>query len=79
MRMQEVLLILLAVLLLFGATRLPQLGSALGKAIRNFKQGFSDDEPEGSAGQTATRNLEGSSTAGSSTERAKDPVASKDR
>jgi sec-independent protein translocase protein TatA len=45
----EILLILAVLLLLFGASRLPQLGSSLGSAIRNFKRGFSggdDQEPE---------------------------------
>ena len=43
----EILLIFGVLLLLFGATRLPQLGSSLGSAIRNFKKGFNTDEPEG--------------------------------
>ena len=33
----ELILILLIVLLVFGAGKLPQLGDALGKGIRNFK------------------------------------------
>lgn len=33
----ELILILLIVLLVFGAGKLPQLGEALGKGIRNFK------------------------------------------
>jgi len=33
----ELVLILLIVVVLFGANRLPQLGSGIGKAIRNFK------------------------------------------
>lgn len=37
----EILLILFALMLLFGASRLPQMGSSLGSAIRNFKKGFS--------------------------------------
>lgn len=37
----EILLILFALMLLFGASRLPQMGSSLGAAIRNFKKGFS--------------------------------------
>lgn len=51
----EILLIFLAIVLLFGATRLPQLGSSLGQAIRNFKRGFgeatddSSDEKKGIA------------------------------
>ncbi len=40
LKMSEILLILAVLMLLFGATRLPQLGSSLGSAIRNFKKGF---------------------------------------
>lgn len=46
----EILLILVVLLLLFGATRLPQLGQSLGSAIRNFKKGFSGDGDEGAKG-----------------------------
>lgn len=45
----ELLVILFVVMLLFGTTRLPQLGQSLGSAIRNFKKGFSgelEDKPE---------------------------------
>jgi len=38
----EILLILVAVLLLFGAKRLPEIGSSFGKSIREFKRGLSD-------------------------------------
>ena len=38
----EILLILVAVLLLFGAKRLPEIGSSFGKSIRKFKRGLSD-------------------------------------
>ena len=42
---QELILILLIVIVLFGATRLPQLGRGMGEAISNFKQGLkSNDE-----------------------------------
>ena len=37
--MPELLVILVVVLLLFGASRLPEIGSGLGKAIRGFKKG----------------------------------------
>jgi len=40
----EMLLILLVVLLLFGASRLPQLGKSLGEGIRNLKKGLAGDE-----------------------------------
>ena len=40
--MQEILLILFILLLLFGAKRLPELGQSLGKGIREFKRGVSE-------------------------------------
>ena len=40
----ELLLILLVVLLVFGSSKLPQLGDALGKSIRNFKKATSGDD-----------------------------------
>ena len=42
----ELLLVLVIVLLVFGAARLPQIGESLGKAIRNFRKGLSGDEDE---------------------------------
>jgi sec-independent protein translocase protein TatA len=40
--MPEILLILVVVLLIFGAKRLPEIGSALGKSVRELKRGLSD-------------------------------------
>ncbi len=40
--MTELIVILVIVVILFGATRLPQLGEGIGKAIRNFKKAMSD-------------------------------------
>jgi len=40
LKMGELLIIFLVILVLFGGTKLPQLGSSLGQAIRNFKKGF---------------------------------------
>ena len=37
--MGELLIILAIVVLIFGASRLPQLGKALGETVRNFKKG----------------------------------------
>lgn len=42
--MQELIIILIIVLVLFGATRLPQIGEGIGKAIRNFKKATSEPE-----------------------------------
>lgn len=36
--MPELLVILFIVLIIFGAGKLPEIGAALGKGIRNFKQ-----------------------------------------
>jgi sec-independent protein translocase protein TatA len=41
---QELLVILAIVVLIFGARRLPELGSGLGKAIKNFKSGISGQD-----------------------------------
>ncbi|MBI1864860.1 MAG: twin-arginine translocase TatA/TatE family subunit [Nitrospirae bacterium] len=48
--MPELLVILLIVVIIFGASRLPQLGEGLGKAIKNFKKGVSSDKDEKSGG-----------------------------
>jgi sec-independent protein translocase protein TatA len=37
----ELLVILAIVVVIFGARRLPELGSGMGKAIKNFKAGVS--------------------------------------
>ena len=39
------ILIALAVLLLFGGKKLPELGSSMGKALTNFKKGMNDSTP----------------------------------
>lgn len=61
LRAPELLLIFAVLLLLFGATKLPALGSSLGSAIRNFKKGFGGDEETG-AGGTERRNASLSSS-----------------
>lgn len=43
----EILLIVLVIVLLFGASRLPQLGSSIGSFVKNLKKGLSGEaEPE---------------------------------
>jgi sec-independent protein translocase protein TatA len=44
--MWEILLIFMVVLLLFGAKRLPEIGSSLGKGIREFKGSLREIEGE---------------------------------
>ena len=43
---QEILIILLIALLLFGASRLPEIGRALGKTIREFKKSVNEEDRE---------------------------------
>jgi len=45
---QELIIILAIVFLIFGAKKLPEIGSGLGKAIKNFKGGIKSIE-EGSS------------------------------
>lgn len=40
----ELIIILLIVLIIFGAGKLPEIGSGLGKGIRNFKKASSGKE-----------------------------------
>lgn len=40
----ELAIILAIVVVLFGARRLPEIGSGVGKAIKNFKAGVSGDD-----------------------------------
>lgn len=40
----ELLIVFLAILLLFGAKRLPEIGGSLGKGIRGFKESISGME-----------------------------------
>lgn len=43
----ELVVVFLIVIVLFGATRLPQIGRGLGEGISNFKKGLkSSNDPE---------------------------------
>ena len=42
--MPELLIILVIILIIFGAGRLPEIGGAVGKGIKNFKKSFRDQE-----------------------------------
>lgn len=42
----QLLIILLIVLLLFGAKKLPQIGANLGKAIKNFRGSLASDDQD---------------------------------
>ena len=42
----ELIIILVLVLIIFGAGKLPSVGGALGKGMRNFKDGLKEGEEE---------------------------------
>jgi sec-independent protein translocase protein TatA len=42
----EIGIIAALIVLLFGTTKLPKLGGAIGESIKNFKKGVKDDTPQ---------------------------------
>ena len=45
--MPELIIILIIIVIIFGAGKLPEIGSGIGKGIRNFKDATkSDDDPK---------------------------------
>jgi len=49
--MGELVVILIIILIIFGAGKLPQIGEALGNSIRKFKQASSGDNDKNKNGQ----------------------------
>lgn len=41
---QEIILVLVVVLVVFGAAKLPQIGKGMGEAIKNFKKSVKETE-----------------------------------
>jgi sec-independent protein translocase protein TatA len=46
----EIILILVIVILIFGTSRIPELGRGLGEGIRNFKKSVKDEDKKEEAG-----------------------------
>jgi sec-independent protein translocase protein TatA len=44
--MPELIIILVIIVIIFGAGKLPEIGSGLGKGIKNFKNSTRDEEKE---------------------------------
>ena len=42
----EIIIVLFLVLLLFGSKKLPDLGGALGKSLKNFKEGMKIEDKD---------------------------------
>jgi sec-independent protein translocase protein TatA len=53
----EIMLIMVVVLLLFGAKRLPEVGASIGKGIREFKRSLSDTQEAIMGADEQQRNL----------------------
>ena len=49
----ELVIILVIVILIFGANRLPDIGRGIGKGIRNFKDANKSDKDEPKSGDGA--------------------------
>lgn len=43
---QELIIILVIIVIIFGAKKLPEIGAGLGKGITNFKKAIKDPKPE---------------------------------
>jgi len=57
--MGELIVILLIVLVVFGANKLPGIGDALGRSIKNFKKASAgEDEPKQVAAGAAQKQIE---------------------
>lgn len=58
----EIVLVLLIVLIIFGAGKLPQIGSAIGKSIKEFRKAREDEEDKSkdkataASGETESKN-----------------------
>ncbi|PKB64026.1 MAG: hypothetical protein BZY80_04215 [SAR202 cluster bacterium Io17-Chloro-G2] len=55
----ELLAILAVILLIFGAKRLPEIGSSLGRGIRTFKSAVTGEDPEAPEDPHTNRNGNG--------------------
>lgn len=59
---QELIVILVIIVVLFGATRLPQLGKGLGEGISNFKRGLKSSDNEIASGNEKKNEAEAATT-----------------
>lgn len=49
----ELIIILVVILLLFGAKKLPELAGSLGKSAKEFRKGAEDDEQDASRSESS--------------------------
>jgi len=79
----ELMIILVIIMIIFGAGKLPEIGSAFGNSIRNFKKSMKDAEqendelPEGAeTAETAITEGESADEGGEDPSAAETPVSS---
>ena len=79
----ELMIILVIIMIIFGAGKLPEIGSAFGNSIRNFKKSMKDAEqeneelPEGSeTAETAITEGESAAEGGDDPSTAETPISS---
>lgn len=73
----ELIIILAIILLLFGGSKLPELGEAVGKTVKNFKKGMEDGASDDKADASATK-AEASTAKAASNEKVEATTDSKD-
>ncbi len=61
--------LLLILLLVFGAKRLPEMGRSLGSGLRGFKESISGESPDLLTAQTAAQSVEPAEKATESTDK----------
>jgi len=69
--MGELLVVLAIVIVVFGASRLPQIGSGLGKGIRNFRKATKEMDDAAAGGETAAPQVENNVNAAANAENGK--------
>ena len=68
LRAPELILIVVAIVLLFGASRLPQLAKSLGQTRKAFKEGMREAEEQESESSTEPKQINNTATASLSDE-----------
>lgn len=51
---QELVIVLVIVIIIFGAGRLPEIGGAVGKSIKEFRNQSADEDESGEISSTST-------------------------
>lgn len=72
---QELIIIALIVIVLFGATKLPKLASSIGESVKNFKRGMREAEAEEKSAKALSNDSDKSENILENGKHDKDPFA----